>query len=187
MSPDLWIVVAAGLAGLLAGVVTGLWVRRRRRSPEGVLRRIAWEQLADVTIPDDVDGEIHLDRLLLTPAGIVVLEIRRVEGTVFSGEQLDNWTALGERGRTVLRNPLPGLRARIHAVRELVPPEVPVIGRVLFLGDMQFSGDHPEEVVGLEALAEGAGSREGQPDPLMARAWQALKSKASRVPPAPGG
>ncbi|MEJ2514400.1 MAG: nuclease-related domain-containing protein [Gammaproteobacteria bacterium] len=187
MSPDWTIILAGGAAGLAVGVVAGLWVRRRRRSSQGVLRRIAWHQLEDVTVPDDVDGEIHIDGLLLTPAGILVLEVRRVEGTVFSGEQLDNWTALRDGGRAVIRNPLPGLRARVHAVRELVPPEVPVHGRVLFLGDMQFSGDHPPEVVTLEALAKEAGVREGQPDPLLAGAWQDLKARARRVPASPKG
>jgi hypothetical protein len=132
-----------------------------------------------VVIPDDVDGEIHLDLALLTPRGILVLEIRRAAGTLFWGEQLERWTVLDGARRKVIDNPLPGMRARRHAVHALAP-RVPVDGRVLFIGPVQISGDNPPGVVlQSELLAEFPARGRTPPPDALREAWDALRA-ASR-------
>lgn len=175
-----WILAGAGLAVVLLGLVVLVVLRRRRRSLEGRLRRLSWHALADITLPDDVDGRIHVDLLLMTAAGLLVLEVRRMEGTVFAADQLDSWTVLHPRGRrTVLRNPLPGLKARLHAVRALVP-DVPVSGYVVVVGDPAFSGSPPEEVVTDRALEALVPARQGPPPEALTAAWATLRSAAGR-------
>lgn len=171
--------LAAGAALLLvAGLVVLL---RRRQSLEVLLRRIAWEQLKDVVIPDDVDGEIHLDLALLTTRGILVLEIRRAAGTLFWGEQLERWTVLDGTRRKVIDNPLPGLRARRHAVHALAP-RVPVDGRVLLVGPVRMSGGSPPGVMlpGELLLEFPARGKTSPPEPLRV-AWDALKAAARPI------
>lgn len=169
-------VAAAVLVPLGAGL---LLVYRRRTRLSRILGRIAWSRLEDVIVPDDVDGEIHLDLLLLVPAGLVVLEIRHLSGTLFWGEQLENWTALDGARRTVMKNPLAGLQARIHAVRALAPGQA-VEGFVLLLGDVAFSGEPPPDVLTLEALSMRFPARgKARPPQTLAAAWQALRQKAS--------
>lgn len=161
-------------------VVVGLlaWWARRRDALDRLLRKIAWARLVDVIVPDDVDGEIHLDLVLLTPKGILVLEVRRGAGTLFWGEQLDFWTLLDGKRREQLRNPLPGLRARRHAVHALAP-RVPVNGRVLLLGPVTISGASPPGVVTPEELAsEFARPARGPVPPELAEAWAELSSRA---------
>jgi hypothetical protein len=177
--PSTWL--AAGLGALAAVLLAvGLVVYlRRRQSLEYLLRKIAWTQLTDVVIPDDVDGEIHLDLALLTPRGILVLEIRRAAGTLFWGEQLERWTVLDGARRKVIDNPLPGMRARRHAVHALAP-RVPVDGRVLFIGPVQISGDNPPGVVlQSELLAEFPARGRTPPPDALREAWDALRA-ASR-------
>jgi hypothetical protein len=175
--------LAAGLGAVAAvllavGLVAYL---RRRQGLEYLLRKIAWQQLTDVVIPDDVDGEIHLDLALLTPRGILVLEIRRAAGTLFWGEQLERWTVLDGARRKVIDNPLPGMRARRHAVHALAP-RVPVDGRVLFVGPVQISGDNPPGVVlQSELLAEFPARGRTRPPDALREAWDALRAAARPV------
>jgi len=175
--PAGWLIGAAAAGSLLIIGVLIVWLRRRK-SLESLLRRIAWERLADVVIPDDVDGEIHLDLALLTPRGILVLDVRYVAGTLFWGDQLESWTVLDGARRTVLQNPLPGLRARRHAVSALAPG-VPVDGRILLVGAIQIAGERPPGVLVLEDLVTEYPARGRQPRPAVLReAWTALKSAA---------
>jgi hypothetical protein len=168
---------AALLAGLALGIVV-IMLRRRRKTLRALLRRIAWEQLADVVIPDEVDGEIHLDLALLTPRGILVLEVRHVSGTLFWGDQLERWTVLDGARRTVLQNPLPGMNARRHAVQALVP-QAPVDGRVLLVGSIEIAGETPPGVVTVEGLVAEIPARGRQaPPPGLTAAWAALKAAA---------
>ena len=177
-----WIPAAAGGLTLVLAVVLWVALNRRRRSLSGILARVSRKRLTDFMLPDDVDGEIHVDFLLMTDSGLVVLDVRRMEGTVFAAEQLDNWTALHRQGRTVVKNPLPGLRARVHAVRGLAGP-VPVTGFVLILGDTRFSGPVPSRVITPGQLESGLPSDEPVPEEALQSAWSAVGSAARRLGP----
>jgi hypothetical protein len=168
---------AALLAVLLAGAALWAWYRKRDRL-DLMLRRIAWHRLTDVLIPDDVDGEIHLDLALLTTKGILVLEVRRASGTLFWGDQLEHWTLLDGRRRGQIRNPLPGLLAKRHAVHALAP-RVPVSGRVLLLGAVTISGATPPGVVTAEELLAEFPPHRRQPVPeALQDAWTELSARA---------
>ena len=58
-------------SGLLGYGVVVAW-RRFNRSPRVVLRRIAHRRLADLVLPDGMDGEIHVDHLVQTGRGLLV-------------------------------------------------------------------------------------------------------------------
>jgi hypothetical protein len=172
-----WLLGAA-FAGVIALGVALLFLRRRRRTFDALRRKIAWAQLADVVIPDDVEGEIHLDLALLTLRGILVLEVRHLSGTLFWGDQLAHWTVLDGARRTVFDNPLPGLQARRHAVHALAP-RVPVDGRILLVGDVQISGETPPGVMLLDDIVTEFPARgRARPSPELKEAWQALKAAA---------
>jgi hypothetical protein len=174
-----WLLGAVALGVLAVAAVVAF--RRRRRGLDYLLRRISWQQLRDVVIPDEVDGEIHLDLALLTPRGILVLEVRRAAGTLFWGPQLDRWTVLDGARRQLLDNPLPGMRARRHAVHAITP-RVPVDGRVLLLGPVEISGERPPGVVLQEDLVTEFPARGKQPPPTLLReAWDALAAAARPI------
>jgi len=139
-------------AGLLAWPGIVLW-RRWRAHPSRVIKRISAHYLADVILPDGMDGEIHLDHLLLTTKGLLVLELRNVSGLVFAGDQMDDWTVLHDNRRFTFRNPLNPLAARVHAVRDLAG-DVPVDGKVVFVGDVEFPGGHIDAILTLRELED---------------------------------
>jgi hypothetical protein len=179
--PVAWLIAGAALLTAVAIAVGARMLLRRRAGIRHLLRRIAWQQLSDVIIPDEVDGEIHLDLALLTPRGILVLEVRHVSGTLFWGDQLEQWTVLDGARRTVLANPLPGMRARRHAVHALAP-RVPVEARVLLVGDIEIAGERPPGVVTLDDLVAEIPDRGRQrPPESLSEAWAALKKAARPI------
>jgi hypothetical protein len=129
---------AAAAALLGAGLVS--WQRRRRR--------IAADTLDDVVIPDGLGAEIHVPHLYLSGAGIFVAEFRELSGTLFAGERLERWTVMEDSRRYAISNPLDALDRRVQAVRMLAPA-VPVHGRIVLIGDVDYGSGQPDGVVGL--------------------------------------
>ena len=150
-------VVIAGLAGTFVLLIGGLvwrWRRQRRRSSIGdALAAVAVEHLQDVLVPDNMGGEIHLEHLLLTTHGVLVVNVKRYEGAVFASERMDQWTAIGPEGRSSFQNPLPNLYDRVAAVRQLVR-DVEVRGVVVFPSVADFSKGRPDGVLLPEDLLE---------------------------------
>ena len=143
------------VSGLLLLILLGWWLSRRSRSGqvEKRFRSIAVDALVDVIVPNGMGGEIHLDHVLLTARGLVVLDIKDVSGTVFASDRMDDWTVMGNNNRFTFANPQPALYDRVAAVRSVVP-DVPVAGHVLFNDHADFSKGTPREVVQPKGLLE---------------------------------
>ena len=64
----------------------------RRRDARRVARVTsgAADYLRNVLIPDGNGGDFHLDFLLLTSRGLVVIDMRDITGNVFGGPQPDD-------------------------------------------------------------------------------------------------
>src|SRR5256885_13084397 len=50
--------------------------------------------LVDVLVPDGMGGGFHVDFLLLTARGVVVIDLRDVTGNIFGGDQMAAWTVM---------------------------------------------------------------------------------------------
>jgi hypothetical protein len=96
-------------------------------------------------------GFIHIDHILLTPRGVLVLDTRRVTGLIFGGDQMSDWTVMGRGHRYTFDNPQPALYDRIAAVKALVG-EVPVEGRLLFSNVGKFTKGIPKWVLMLDGI-----------------------------------
>lgn len=151
------LVYAPLLAALVLVLALVAWMVLRHgaedRKVRKVIRSIASEYRTGLVIPDGLDGEIQLQHVLLTPVGIVVMDLKRASGPVFAGEKLETWSAKEGNQRYKFSNPLSDLRARTAAVRALAK-DVPVHGCVVFVGEPQFVGGRPEQVLTLHELAE---------------------------------
>lgn len=146
--------IAAVSGALGIGLLVYLLLRLRRRlraRPASVFRRISRQRLKDVLIEDGLDGEIHLEHVLLTARGALVLDLRNAEGAVFGGPRLEEWKVMAGQRRFAFRNPLEPLAARVQAVERLVHP-VPVWGRVVFVGQVEFPGGAVDGVSTLSDL-----------------------------------
>ena len=148
--------IATGVVALLvlaAGYVCLRAYQRhaRRKALLKRLERIAFEAAHQVLVPDGMGGFIHVDHLLLTPRGVLVLDTRRVAGLIFGGDQMSDWTVMGRGRRYTFDNPQPALYDRIAAVKALVG-EVPVEGRLLFSNAGKFTKGFPKWVLMLEGI-----------------------------------
>jgi hypothetical protein len=171
---------------LLAALVWLYQLYRRyamRRALLINLKSVAYDVVRDVLVPDGMDGHLHVDFLLLTQRGILILDLREIPGLVFGGDQMDQWTVITRRRRYTFLNPQGALLDRIAAVKQIAG-EVPVEGRVLFTARSRFPKGRPRSVLLLDSIkAEYAPLDKGamQDTVKMFRpAWERLKASTTR-------
>src|ERR1700722_20756518 len=123
--PNIDLKLAAALLGT-AGLLVGLWYawrwdqRRRMRAARTLaVTSCGFEYMRDVLVPDGQGAALHVDFLLLTARGIIVIDLRDVEGNIFGGDQMSEWTVMHRAQRYTFSNPQPGLDDRIAAARAL--------------------------------------------------------------------
>ena len=149
-----WFVTAGVLIVLGTGgyMAYGAYQRRsRRKGLLACLERVGYQAVHQVLVPDGMGGFIHIDHLLLTPRGVLVLDTRRIAGLIFGGDQMSDWTVMGRGRRFTFDNPQPALYDRIAAVKALVG-NVPVEGRLLFSNLGKFTKGRPKHVVMLDGI-----------------------------------
>jgi Nuclease-related domain len=184
-----WIGLGAAVLLLLALGFFGLRAyqrRSRRKSLLARLERVALAAAHQVLVPDGMGGFIHIDHVLLTPRGILVLDTRRVTGLIFGGDQMSDWTVMGRGHRYTFDNPQPALYDRIAAVKAVVG-DVPVEGRLLFSNVGKFTKGIPKWVVMLDGIevefpVVDRGSRAFQNSDEYAEAWSRLLAQLQPSP-----
>lgn len=151
------------------GVLLLLWFVYKRfflgaNSLERALADIGFDHIAELVIPSADEGEIQVDKLILTSQGLLILEIKEVQGVVFGSDKMQDWTVIAQDRRYTFPNPQPALYDRIAAVRQIVR-QVPVAGRILFLDGAEFTKGVPALVCTLEELV----AEFGEPDKAAAK------------------
>ncbi len=149
-----WVYPIAGLAALVAVIVAAVRAylsRRFIRRNEERINSIAFEILRNVLIPNGNGGQIHLNYLLLTERGLLVLDLFDVPGAVFGGDQMFQWTAIGRKLRFTFANPQSILYDRMAAVKMLAG-ETPVEGRLVFTQRGDFPKGKPKDVLRIDHL-----------------------------------
>ena len=140
-------------------------------------------------VQDGNGGVLHLDFVLLTPRGILVIDLRDVSGNVFGSDQMSDWTVMDGAQRFTFTNPQSALYDRVAAVRAIAG-SVPVEGRIVFtrravfpkglprftLGEDSMLSDYP---LGDRVVAEQAAGQ-------YRTYWENLKSQLAPSPLAKG-
>lgn len=142
--------VALMMLGVLSLVRRWRHSRARRRLVKTV-ESIALAALRDIVVPDGSGGHLHLDFLLMTGRGLLVIDLRDVAGVVFGGEHMHEWTVMNGIERSTFLNPLEALYDRVAAVRMLAG-DVPVEGRIVFTDRGRFTKGRPPKVTQLKSL-----------------------------------
>ncbi len=183
-----WLALPGGVYALplVLVILLLLWLgyrhrRRHDRTVDEVVKSISYEYLSNLVIPKADDGEIHLDHLLLTAEGLLIIEVKDVQGIVFGSDKMQDWTVIAKERRFTFSNPQPGMFDRIAAVRQIVR-QVPVTGRILFLDGAEFTKGIPGLVTTLDDLL----AEFGEVDKLSATAkieafkphWDAISNVA---------
>jgi nuclease-like protein len=149
---------ALAVAGIVAVLFLAFlggraWVTRRRDA-----RRVARitggaaDYLRNVLVPDGNGGDFHLDFVLLTSRGVVIIDMRDIMGNVFGGDQMTDWTLMDGARRSTFANPQSGLYDRIASVKAIAK-DVPVEGRIVFTRRAKFPKGLPRFTVMLESVA----------------------------------
>jgi nuclease-like protein len=145
---------AGAVALVLIGILGGRAYVLRRRDARRVARVTSGSAdfLRNVLVPDGNGGDYHLDFVLLTSRGVVIIDMRDISGNVFGGDQMTDWTLMdGPRRRTFV-NPQSGLYDRIASVKALAN-DLPVEGRIVFTRAAKFPKGLPRFTVMLESVA----------------------------------
>jgi hypothetical protein len=143
-------VVAVAALGFFGGRV---WMLRKRDA-----RRVARvtsgsaDYLRNVLVPDGNGGDYHLDFVLLTSRGVVIIDMRDITGNVFGGDQMTDWTLIEGARRITFVNPQSGLYDRIASVKAIAV-DTPVEGRIVFTKRAKFPKGLPRFTVMLESVA----------------------------------
>jgi len=147
------IVLGVIAVALLALLGSRAWVLRRRDA-----RRVARvtsgaaDYLRNVLVPDGNGGDYHLDFVLLTSRGVVIIDMRDFSGIVFGGDQMTAWTLMSGPSRTTFVNPQAGLYDRIASVKAIAT-DTPVEGRIVFTKRAKFPKGLPRFTVMLDSVA----------------------------------
>jgi hypothetical protein len=176
-------------AALVVLLVIWIVIRRRRgrsRTLASVINAIAFERLQGLIIPKADEGEIQIDHLILTAQGLLIIEIKEVQGAVFGSDKMQDWTVIADDKRFTFNNPQPALYDRIAAVRQIVR-EVPVAGRIVFLDGASFTKGVPGMVCNIDELLEEFGEEDKAAAKVKIEAfrphWEQIQGRADQ----PGG
>ena len=156
-----WVPPLAVVLLLLLAWLVYRYVRASRDVLRRVIADIAFERYSGIVIPAAHEGEIQIDEVLLTSSGLLVLEVKDVQGVVFGSEKMQDWTVMSEQRRYTIPNPQPAMFDRIAAVRAIVR-EVPVTGRIVFLDGAEFTKGVPQLVSSPQQLADEFGNGDGR-------------------------
>jgi hypothetical protein len=150
------------------------WYRRRRARAK-LLRAVtggAFEYHRDVLVPDGQGGSLHIDFLLLTARGCVVIDMRDIAGLIFGGDQMTEWTVMHRAQRYTFTNPQASLYDRIAAIRALAI-DLPVEGRVVFSARGRFPKGLPRYTLMLDSIAAEYPSAEREQSGIIPELWRA--------------
>ena len=168
---------------LLLAIIAWRLVVRRRTPLQKAIAEIAYERIEGLVIPSADEGEIQVDQLLLTSQGLLILEIKDVQGKVFGSDKMSDWTVIADDRRFTFPNPQPALYDRIAAVRQIVR-QVPVEGRVLFLDGAEFTKGIPSLACDLEQLTAEFGETDNSAATVKIEAfkphWELIQKAASQ-------
>ncbi len=181
LPPAAWVLVA--IAAVLGFVVAFAWRWYRKYRARKALRASvtggATAHLIDSLVPDGMGGAFHVDYLLLTLRGVVVIDLRDVAGNIFGGDQMAEWTVMDGPRRFTFTNPQSALYDRIAAVKA-VAGDVPVEGRIVFTRRGRFPKGLPKWTLMLDGLrAEFPSAEPGWPsdgDGRLKEGWARLKA-----------
>lgn len=139
------------LAALLVSVWR-VWRRRHARAKlQNTIRKLGLDCVQDALVPDGMGGWLHIDFMLLTPNGVLLVELHDIAGNVFGGDQMTQWTVIDGPRRSTFGNPQGAMYHRVAAVKSLTH-ELQVQGRLVFGRRARFPKGLPRWTTSFDSL-----------------------------------
>ena len=183
----LWLWVLLGSAcwpPASSSPATGCRQARARRAIDNVISSVAYDELRNVLLPSGTGEQIHVNYLLLTQRGLLVIDLFDVQGLVFAGDKMPQWSVFGPKRHFTFSNPLPMLEERVTAVR-LLAGDTPVEGRAVFSMRGEFPKGRPDTVLRLDALQDEfpvVDRAQGGVAAALAPVWERIRKAAQPNP-----
>lgn len=179
LPPIAWVLIACAVVFGFGLALAWRWYRRyrARKALRTAVTGGAADHIANALVPDGMGGSIHVDYLLLTQRGVVVIDLRDVPGNIFGADQMADWTVMDGAHRFTFTNPQGGLYDRIAAVKA-VAGEVPVEGRIVFTPRGRFPKGLPKWTVMLDGLRAEFPTTPSGSDARFREGWERLKAAA---------
>lgn len=161
------LLVVLVLAKPVKSLLEKLWIGR-------AIKRLGAESMSNIVIPDGMDGHVFIEHLVLTPAHVLVVSVRRYAGAIFAAENMDMWAQVTNNGSYKFPNPLHEIEAATMAVKSHLPG-IPVEGVILFGRDSTFPKGKPGGVLHISEIGKdrNPGTPSRVPEPIR-KAWSRL-------------
>ena len=142
-----FIVYSVAIFVVLVLVVVLFIVRRNadKHNIKSIIKDIGNDFIQDVALPDGMDGYVFVDYLVLTPTGILVVDVENYNGFLFGGDHIDEWTQMIGHKSYKFKNPLPHHQQNVQSVISHTGT-VPVQGRLVFTSEGSFPKGIPDGV-----------------------------------------
>ena len=102
--------------------------------------------LHNFILPGAYGGLAKIDHAILTAGGILCIQTKHCNGTVFGDEDEAQWTNVDGANRGRFLNPIIQNEGRTRALRKVVP-SVPVANLVIFTGSVELTSEPPKNVI----------------------------------------
>ncbi len=122
-----------------------------KRKIHKILNARSPDLLEDFILPGAYGGLTHIDHAILTSGGILCIQTKHYNGTVFGGADEPQWTNVDGIRRRKFLNPLIQNEGRKKALQKIVP-NVPVANLVVFTGSIQFTSPLEDNVIHVRDL-----------------------------------
>ena len=171
--------LVAAIAIVIAAI---FYVRNLRKTADSrnitmVIKKYSDAYQRDVIFSDGIGGYFFIDYLILLKGKILALNIARVEGYVFGGENIELWTQVENSKSVKFRNPLIDVKLFVkHAADQLKFDGI--LARVLFDSRSGFPKGVPEGVLQLANFKESMAAWAGETTVADAtnKAWDKLSA-----------
>jgi len=129
----------------------------------------------EVIFSNGIGGYFFIDYLVLLPGRILALNLQKVEGYVFGGENIELWTQVENNKSTKFKNPLVDVNLFVHQVADQLKFDG-FMARVLFDSRTRFPKGVPEGVLQLANFRESMNAWAGEKPVAEAtnKAWDKL-------------
>ena len=136
---------------LVLALIYIFFYRSRKLDFNTVVKKISSEYRKNIVIPDGLDGFIEIEHFLLSSSGLLVIDYREASGTIFPGENLEQWPIMHEGKRSSFNNPYQRMKNSVTALSQLVS-NVPITGLLVFPDTVNFGNKPPENVITVSEL-----------------------------------
>jgi hypothetical protein len=170
------------VAAIIIVIAVILFVRYLYKSADSrkikrIIKKYSDAYERDVIFSDGIGGYFFIDYLILLPGRILALNLPKVEGYVFGGENTELWTQVENNKSTKFKNPFEDVKLFVkHAADQLKFDGI--TARVLFDSRSEFPKGVPEGVLQLANFKESMAAWAGETPVAEAtnKAWDKLSA-----------